>query len=98
MNISKSQLNDIMKTYLKKPAQTENRAHIKAKEAKKDEVVLSEDALKFAKLVKEASKAEDIRAEKVNELKSKINSGTYNIDGKLIADKIIEEASAEKLI
>lgn len=87
-----------MKTYLEKPAQTENRAHIKAKEAKKDEVVLSEDALKFAKLVKETSKVEDIRAEKVNELKSKISSGTYNIDGKLVADKIVEEAFTEKLI
>lgn len=87
-----------MKTYLEKPAQTENRAHIKAKEAKKDEVVLSEDALKFAKLVKETSKAEDIRAEKVNELKSKISNGTYNIDGKLVADKIVEEAFTEKLI
>lgn len=98
MNISKSQLNDIMKAYLEKPAQTENRAHIKAKEAKKDEVVLSEDALNFAKLVKEASKAEDIRVDKVNELKSKISGGTYNIDGRLVADKIVEESFAEKLI
>lgn len=98
MNISKSQLNDITKTYLEKPAQTENRAHIKTKETKKDEVALSEDALKFAKLVREASKAEDIRVEKVNELKTKISSGTYNIDGKLVADKIVEEAFTEKLI
>ena len=99
MNISKSQLLDgVMRTYLKNSEQIKTKADIKSKEMQADELSISEDVQEFARLVKLASKADDIRIEKVKELKTMINAGTYNIDGKLVADKIIEEHSTEKLI
>lgn len=98
MNISKSQLDGVIRTYLKNPKQIKSKADIKSKEMQADELSISEDVQEFARLVKLASKADDIRIEKVKELKTMINAGTYNIDGKLVADKIIEEHFTEKLI
>ncbi|WP_213974801.1 flagellar biosynthesis anti-sigma factor FlgM [Tepidanaerobacter acetatoxydans] len=99
MNISKSQLLDgVMRTYLRNSDQIKTKADIKSKEMQADELSISEDVQEFARLVKLASKADDTRIEKVKELKTMINAGTYNIDGKLVADKIIEEHFTEKLI
>ncbi|WP_042275392.1 flagellar biosynthesis anti-sigma factor FlgM [[Clostridium] dakarense] len=39
---------------------------------------------------------EEINIEKVNELKKKINNGTYRIDSKDIAKKIIEHMRGDK--
>ncbi len=98
MNISKSQLDGVIRTYLKNPEQIKSKTDIKSKEMQADELSISADVQEFARLVKLASMADDIRTEKVKELKTKINAGTYNIDGKLVADKIIEEHFTEKLI
>ena len=54
--------------------------------------------LEFAKAVKLVSQVDDVRIDKINELKDRIKAGTYNIDGKLVADKIIGEYFADKLI
>ncbi|MCG1011205.1 flagellar biosynthesis anti-sigma factor FlgM [Tepidanaerobacter sp. GT38] len=97
MNISRAQLDGIMRAYLK------SSEHSKAKLDKKaptytDEVNLSAEVREIAHAIKLASQVEDIRTEKVEELKAKIKAGTYNIDGKLVADKIVEEIFADKLI
>ncbi|MBO3446327.1 flagellar biosynthesis anti-sigma factor FlgM [Clostridium sp. CCUG 7971] len=42
------------------------------------------------------NKKEEINIEKVNELKKKIDNGTYRIDSKDIAKKIIEHMRGEK--
>jgi negative regulator of flagellin synthesis FlgM len=98
MNISKSQLEGIMRTYLNNSDHVKNKSGKKTPEKYTDEVSLSEDVQEFARAVKLVSQVDDIRIEKVKELKHRINSGTYNIDGKLVADKIMEEYFADKLI
>lgn len=98
MNISRTQLDGIMRAYL------ENQGHSKTKLSRKtpktyaDEVNLSAEVREIAHAIKLASQVEDVRTEKVEELKAKIKAGTYNIDGKLVADKIVEEIFADKLI
>ena len=103
MNVSKSQIEVIMRTYLK------NADYIKEKKAAskqdkislgncKDEVELSDDVKEFAETVKLALQTDYVRTEKVKELRDKINAGTYNIDGKLIADKILSEYFNDKMI
>ncbi|HHY71383.1 MAG TPA: flagellar biosynthesis anti-sigma factor FlgM [Thermoanaerobacterales bacterium] len=98
MNISRSQLDGIIRTYLKNSGHVKTKSTKKAPEECTDEVSLSEDVQEFARAVKLVSKADDVRIEKVEELKAEINTGTYNIDGKLVADKIIGEYLADKLI
>jgi len=45
----------------------------------------------------ETSNIPDIRADKVEELKNAINSGTYEVKGSEVAGKIIKEALIDKL-
>ena len=98
MNISRSQLDGVIRTYLKSSGHVKTKSGKKAPEGYTDEVSLSEDVHEFTKVIKLVSQVNDVRIEKVEELKARINAGTYNIDGKLVADKIIEEYLADKLV
>ena len=96
MNISRAQLDGIMRAYLK------SSEHSKAKLDKKaptytDEVNLSDDVREIAHAIKLASQVDDVRIEKIKELKAQIKAGTYNVDGELVADKIVEEIFTDKL-
>ncbi|HHY42344.1 MAG TPA: flagellar biosynthesis anti-sigma factor FlgM [Thermoanaerobacterales bacterium] len=97
MNISRAQLDGIMRAYLK------SSEHSKAKLDKKaptytDEVNLSDDVREIAHAIKLASQVDDVRIEKIKELKAQIKAGTYKVDGELVADKIVEEIFTDKLI
>ncbi|GAQ94245.1 negative regulator of flagellin synthesis FlgM [Thermodesulfovibrio aggregans] len=63
----------------------------------KDQVTVSEAAKNIARLMVEVSNIPDIRADKVEELKNAINSGTYEVRGSEIAGKIIKEALIDRL-
>lgn len=64
------------------------------KKQRKDTVQISE----LGKYLSEvnSNKKEEINIEKINELKQRINNGTYKIDSKDIAKKIIEHIRGEK--
>jgi len=63
----------------------------------KDQVTVSEAAKNIARLMVEVSNIPEIRADKVEELKNAINSGTYEVKGSEIAGKIIKEALIDRL-
>ena len=90
MNISRSQLSGVIKTYLNNSKQIDSKRGNKAKKNCTDEVNISNDVREFARAVKLISLADDIRTDKVDELKAKINNETYNIDGKLVAEKSLK--------
>lgn len=64
------------------------------KNERKDTIQIS-DLGKYLSEVSNNQK-EEINIEKVNELKKKIDSGTYKIDSKDIAKKIIEHMRGDK--
>jgi negative regulator of flagellin synthesis FlgM len=64
------------------------------KEERKDTIQIS-DLGKYLSEVSNNQK-EEINIEKVNELKKKINNGTYKIDSKDIAKKIIDHMRGDK--
>ncbi|HHX23593.1 MAG: flagellar biosynthesis anti-sigma factor FlgM [Tepidanaerobacteraceae bacterium] len=97
MNINPSQFDKIIKTYLRNPNE-KRRANEKVKQQYFDEVSISEEVRELAKAVKLASGGEEVKAEKVAKLKEQIGTGTYNIDGKLVAEKIIEEHFGDRFI
>jgi len=97
MNISRTQLDGIIRLYQNSAQRTEKSSK-KSPKARADELSLSEDVRELANAIKIASKADDVRIEKVEELKARIKAGTYSVDGKLVADKIIEEVFTDKLI
>lgn len=98
MNISQSRLQGIIKTYLRDPIKTKEEANKKAEGKYGDKVVFSEEVQEFTWAMKLAAQAKDIRLEKVCDLRKKIESGTYNIDGELVAEKILKECTTNKLI
>jgi flagellar biosynthesis anti-sigma factor FlgM len=98
MNISRSQLDGIMRLYKTTPKE----AKIRTKEDVKDghyidSVTLSGEAKLIEKIAKEALQAEDMRTEKVEALKKRIGAGTYKIDARLVAEKIIEQCLIDKI-
>ena len=65
---------------------------------KEDKVVLSpkvKEVLEATKLIKELP---DIREEKVAKLKEQVDQGTYGIDGKKIAFKMLKESILNELL
>ena len=63
-----------------KPKRTEN----------KDTVALSEQAKGYQKALKAVSKVPDVREEKVEEIKERIQSGTYNVSAEELAEKLVD--------
>jgi len=64
----------------------------------KDEIKLSEKAIEFQYALKKVREVEDIRKDKVERIKSQVQSGTYYVDGKKIVEKILEDLSFNKKI
>lgn len=71
-----------------------NKVEEKAIKKEKIDTIQISDLGKYLSEVN--NKKEEINIEKVNELKKKIDNGTYKIDSKDIAKKIIEHMRGEK--
>lgn len=57
---------------------------------KKDVVSISNQAKDFQTVMKAIREVPDIRQDKVNELTEKYESGTYNVTGNDVADKVLK--------
>ena len=84
--------------YQAKLEKAEAEAKIKRDKASKgkeggdsDKVSLSPEAKLRTEAYKTAASSEDIRPEKVAEIKAKIANGTYEINSRKIAEKLIKE-------
>ncbi len=56
---------------------------------KKDKLNVSEQAKEFQVALKAAMSSPSVREDKVNDIKNKISSNSYNVSAEDIADKII---------
>ncbi len=56
----------------------------------KDHVEISRTGKDYQVAKKALAKAEDIRMDKVNDIKRRIESGTYNVTGEEVANKLVE--------
>ncbi|MDR2054899.1 MAG: flagellar biosynthesis anti-sigma factor FlgM [Desulfovibrio sp.] len=56
-----------------------------------DRVSVSQDALLMTEARRTAQNAPDVRADKVEELRSQIANGTYKPDSRLVAESLIRE-------
>ena len=80
------QVNNIYETYKKQSI-----AQVKppTKTQKKDEVALSKTAKDFQAVYKLLNATPDIRQDKVDDIKEKINAGNYNVKAEEVAEKIL---------
>lgn len=98
MNVSRSSLDKIARVYQQmEPNKTVQKEENKKNSHYTDKVNLSDDAKYISKVLKLARNSEGVRHDKIEKIKSKIKEGTYNIDGKLVAQKIIEDSLLNKL-
>lgn len=65
--------------------------------AKKDVVSISNQAMDYQTAVKAVKDIPDIRQDKVNELLQKYDSGTYGVNGRDVADKVINSILDKKV-
>ncbi len=74
-----------------KAANAQGQAQTQATAAQADRVSLSPEARLQAAAMQAASNAPDMRADKVAELKAKVESGEYRPDSRNIAAKLLQE-------
>ncbi|HHV47147.1 MAG TPA: flagellar biosynthesis anti-sigma factor FlgM [Tissierellia bacterium] len=65
---------------------------------KEDKLEVSDTAKDYTIAMEKYYKLPDIRREKVEELKEKVKSGTYYVDGKRVAERIMETVDFDKRI
>lgn len=88
MDIAGIQLNNIYKVYGNNKASNK----VNNKEVKttgKDELSISETAREFQVALNASKQVDDVRVDKVSELKQKLTDGTYKLSSDLIADSIL---------
>ncbi|MBO8167952.1 MAG: flagellar biosynthesis anti-sigma factor FlgM [Thermoanaerobacteraceae bacterium] len=67
------------------------RNQVAARKADADRVEISRTAKELQRLVEKAKNLPDVRAEKVAELKKRIENGTYQVPVEKLADKMLRE-------
>ncbi|MGL5693694.1 MAG: flagellar biosynthesis anti-sigma factor FlgM [Peptostreptococcaceae bacterium] len=90
MKINSTNINSIMNNY---NTQMENKYHKSTPATKKDKIEISESGKYLSKI---NTSKEEINLEKVNEIKNKIENGTYKIDSRKLAQKIINSLKEDK--
>lgn len=63
------------------------------KAGKTDQLNISSSAREFQVAMEEVKKQPEIREQKVAELRQQIEAGTYKVDAKKIADKMMQDAN-----
>ncbi len=64
----------------------------------KDQIRISEKAVEFQFALQKIKDVEEIRMDKVESIKNQIKSGTYEIDGQKIAEKMLASINFDKKI
>lgn len=63
-----------------------------------DQLKISERALDFQHALNRVKDVEDIRTDKVNNIKTRIEAGSYNVSGREIANKMVDSLNFDKKI
>jgi len=61
-----------------------------------DKIEISKEAKEFQAILNALNKTSDIRSEKVEDIKNRIENNTYNVTAKDVINKLIEEYKNEK--
>ncbi len=75
-----------------------NKVDKNTKEKRKDRLEVSDKAKDFQVAMDKIKDLPDIRKEKVERLKKEVQAGTYNVEGRRIAEKMMESIEFDKKI
>lgn len=75
-----------------KQVETENKQKKQGvSEEKNDSIILSAEAAMVQKAAKAAAELDEVRVEKVDQIKEEIEQGTFKLDNKKIAEAMLKE-------
>lgn len=92
MKIFNNNINKIQSAYNKNKTNIDKSSKVD----KKDQFIISEQGKMIQKAVKMAKDSPDIRKEKIEKIKTQMKNGNYNIDSKLVAQRILEDINMRK--
>jgi len=81
------QTNQILKTYQKAVERTEK---VEPAAMARDKIEISDEARDFQTAMKAFKELPDVRQDKIEELKSQVESGQYKPSAEAVVDKILE--------
>lgn len=93
MKINKT--DNIMKVYNN---MSSNKVNANKNKLEKDNINLSERAKDYQFAMEKIKEVPDIRIDKVKDLKEKVQSGNYNVEGKKIVEKMFENIHFDERI
>jgi len=99
MIISSGQVQNLLKTYsklMKRPGSAAVNEVMPAKS--KDNVVISGEAKLMQRALQAVRQAEDIRQDKVDQIRQAVTAGTYEVSPDQVAEKMIYRALVDKLV
>lgn len=91
MRIQNDGINKMLNIY-KSQANIGSESNIK-KANKSDQLNISDAARDFQTALKEVNNQSDVREKKVEDIKRQIERGTYKVDAKRIAEKMMQDAN-----
>ncbi len=99
MMISKAQIQQVIKQYGDNLTvrKTEKSGNVSGKQ-RADEVTISREALSTQQVRKYMQEIPDVRIERVRDLQARIQSGTYDVSGEDIAEKIIGRSIVDRIV
>ncbi len=100
MIISGKQVQNVIKNYadqMKTSAKPVAKQEKTGTAMKNDEVILSANAQEFSQVLQAAKKIPDLRQDKVDAVMKQLETGTYHVDAKDIAARMIERMIADKM-
>lgn len=99
MIISNNQVQNILKTYSKQLNNNKvNQTESSKKVGKTDNLAISSESKIKQKVMQAIKNTDEIRADKINELKEQVATGTYTISDDEVAEKMITRAIVDHLV
>lgn len=98
MIISNQQVQNILKNYGVSGGRKARYTEPVNPPAQQDRLELSPEAQRLNAIRQQVAAAPDLRMDRVNELKARIQKGTYQVDSNAVAQKMLERSLADQLI
>lgn len=98
MIISKAQVQNLLQVYGKDKNINRVESSSGTRSIKKDALAISDESRVKQKAMQAIRQVDDIRLDKVEDLRERISAGTYTLTEDEVAEKMIERAIVDRLI
>ena len=97
MKVSNAQVQQVLGHYTRQVQRSKGAADAKPPQLGQDQVELSPEAREIKAAQQALAQTPEVRADKVEDLKRRVASGTYEVRGEEVAEKIIARSIVDRL-